>query len=311
MADLAGLPPAAGGVFVAGGSAGNLSALVAARDVWRRHRLAARAAAWRHRGQPPAPTPRSSAARVMDADAIGVPVDPGRLTGDAGGAVLDDSYRRSRARRRRGRHRRAPPTPGSSTTSPGRGRSAAERGHLVPRRRRLRRRRPGRALGRHRFDGIERADSGDRPAQVAVRPGRLRRPALPATPRSARAAHTQHASYLDMLTEAPGVEPVRLRLPPHPPGPGPAVLVLARTHGTGPTPRPSSTLQLTQAAGELVQAMPPPRAGARARALHGAVPPPRLGSDDYGRWSEQALADGLTFTCRPRGTARPSCASAS
>ena len=35
IADLAGLPPAAGGVFVSGGTAGNLSALLAARWHWR------------------------------------------------------------------------------------------------------------------------------------------------------------------------------------------------------------------------------------------------------------------------------------
>ena len=35
LADIAGLPSAAGGVFVSGGSAGNLSALVAARYAWR------------------------------------------------------------------------------------------------------------------------------------------------------------------------------------------------------------------------------------------------------------------------------------
>src|SRR3954452_23873843 len=35
LADLAGFPAGAGGVFVAGGSAGNLSALVAARHAWR------------------------------------------------------------------------------------------------------------------------------------------------------------------------------------------------------------------------------------------------------------------------------------
>ena len=35
LADLAGLPASAGGVFVSGGSAGNLSAMVAARHVWR------------------------------------------------------------------------------------------------------------------------------------------------------------------------------------------------------------------------------------------------------------------------------------
>ena len=39
IADLAGLPEAAGGVFVSGGTAGNLSALIAAR--WR----------WRHRAE--------------------------------------------------------------------------------------------------------------------------------------------------------------------------------------------------------------------------------------------------------------------
>ena len=43
IADAAGLPPSAGGCFVAGGSAGNLSALTVARDVGR-HRLAATAA---------------------------------------------------------------------------------------------------------------------------------------------------------------------------------------------------------------------------------------------------------------------------
>ena len=35
IADLAGLPPTAGGVFVSGGTAGNLSALIAARWRWR------------------------------------------------------------------------------------------------------------------------------------------------------------------------------------------------------------------------------------------------------------------------------------
>ena len=39
IADLAGLPASAGGVFVSGGTAGNLSALIAAR--WR----------WRHRAE--------------------------------------------------------------------------------------------------------------------------------------------------------------------------------------------------------------------------------------------------------------------
>ena len=41
LADIAGLPETAGGVFVSGGSAGNLSALVVARDTVRRERAAA------------------------------------------------------------------------------------------------------------------------------------------------------------------------------------------------------------------------------------------------------------------------------
>ena len=41
MADIAGMPASAGGVFVSGGSAGNLSALVVARDMARRARIEA------------------------------------------------------------------------------------------------------------------------------------------------------------------------------------------------------------------------------------------------------------------------------
>ncbi len=41
LSDIAGLPPSAGGVFVSGGSAGNLSALVVARDTARRQRIEA------------------------------------------------------------------------------------------------------------------------------------------------------------------------------------------------------------------------------------------------------------------------------
>ena len=49
LADIAGLPPAAGGVFVSGGSAGNLSALVVARDVARHRRIEAGLPEVRHR----------------------------------------------------------------------------------------------------------------------------------------------------------------------------------------------------------------------------------------------------------------------
>ena len=47
----------------------------------------------------------------------------------------------------------------------------------------------------------------DRPAQVVVRPVRLRSAAVPATRRIARATFTQHAEYLDTLTERPEWNP--------------------------------------------------------------------------------------------------------
>ncbi len=81
IADLAGFPPDAGGVFVSGGTNGNLSALVAARHRWR-----ARADGThdRTRGLVIASTGAHSsvaqAARVMDVDIELVPADAeGRL----------------------------------------------------------------------------------------------------------------------------------------------------------------------------------------------------------------------------------------
>jgi len=93
IADLAGLPPEAGGVFVPGGTIGNLSALVSARS-------AARA---RHT-DPGSPGPRPtkvaaqagahssirSACEVMDAEFVGVPGDEHqRLSGDNLRSVLE------------------------------------------------------------------------------------------------------------------------------------------------------------------------------------------------------------------------------
>ena len=91
IADLAGLPASAGGVFVSGGTAGNLSALIAAR--WR----------WRHRGggrfdrtrglmvaSSGAHSSVKQAARAMDADVVVATADErGRLDGAALRALVD------------------------------------------------------------------------------------------------------------------------------------------------------------------------------------------------------------------------------
>jgi glutamate/tyrosine decarboxylase-like PLP-dependent enzyme len=90
LADLAGLPAAAGGVFVSGGSAGNLSGLAVARHTWRagradreRTRVLILAGAAAH-------SSIKAAAGVMDADVQAVPCDArNRLTGERLATALD------------------------------------------------------------------------------------------------------------------------------------------------------------------------------------------------------------------------------
>jgi glutamate/tyrosine decarboxylase-like PLP-dependent enzyme len=87
LASRAGLPEDAGGCFVSGGSAGNLSALAVARDTWRaehsgRDRLAVACA-------PSAHSSVRTAAALLDLDIVDVDGDDrGRLTGAALGEAI-------------------------------------------------------------------------------------------------------------------------------------------------------------------------------------------------------------------------------
>ncbi len=90
IADLAGFPASAGGVFVSGGTAGNLSALLAARWAWRRAAGGAHDRTW-----PLVVTSAGAhssvahAARVMDCDVVTVAADAsGRMSGAALAATL-------------------------------------------------------------------------------------------------------------------------------------------------------------------------------------------------------------------------------
>jgi L-2,4-diaminobutyrate decarboxylase len=206
IADLAGLPEHAGGVFVSGGTAGNLSALVAARWKWRND------AGGRHdrtrgliiasRG---AHSSVTQAARVIDSDVLLVDADAaGRMGGDALNATVGRMSEEDR-------HRLFAIVGTAGTTNAGVIDDLAAVADACD------------ATGawfhadgaygaaalaapsvRARFTGIERADS------LIVDPHKwLFAPfdvcaLLYRDPRIAKAAHTQHAEYLDVLHEADG-----------------------------------------------------------------------------------------------------------
>jgi L-2,4-diaminobutyrate decarboxylase len=202
---LAGLPESAGGAFVPGGTIGNLSALVAARHRARLERADDLPARWAIAGTDHAHSSILSACEVMDVDFIGVPVsDDGRLTGSALKGALDAA----------GHDGVFAVVATAGTTNLGIvddldsvGQVCADEGlwfHVDG------------AYGlaglaapsvRHRFAGIERADS------FVVDPHKwLFAPfdccaLIYRDPVAARAAHTQRAGYLDVVTESDEANP--------------------------------------------------------------------------------------------------------
>jgi glutamate/tyrosine decarboxylase-like PLP-dependent enzyme len=89
LADLAGFPDGAGGLFVQGGTHGNLSALVAARHAARERRTG-EPPRWQVAAGDQAHSSVAAMARVMDVDLVSVPSDAdGRMRGDALASTLD------------------------------------------------------------------------------------------------------------------------------------------------------------------------------------------------------------------------------
>ena len=97
LSDLAGLPESAGGVFVQGGTIGNLSALVVARAEARKKnpettRFAVACSAEAH-------SSIAGAANVMDVDVLKIATDAnGKLQGEAVGAAIDALHKSSKVR---------------------------------------------------------------------------------------------------------------------------------------------------------------------------------------------------------------------
>src|SRR4051794_17412121 len=296
LADLAGFPDAAGGVFLAGGSAGNLSALVAARHAWRTadgHRDRVRGAVL---ASAAAHSSVRAAARVMDADVVAVEADAlGRLTATALRRGLDGFGADA--------ERVFAVVATAGTTNAGlvddltaAADAAAELGvwcHVDG------------AYGlaalaapsaRHRFAGIERADS------FVVDPHKwlfapfdcaallYREPAL------ARAAHTQHAEYLEVLSGGHAWNPADYAFHLTRRARGLPFWFSLATYGTDRYAEAvEATLALTVDAAALIRAAPH---------LELALEPElsvvvfrRLGwtATDYHAWSERALADGVAF----------------
>lgn len=92
IADLAGLPEEAGGCFVAGGSAGNLSALVVARETAKRRAATATGKSpgrWRVAVSDQTHSSVANALRIMDVDPLIVATDDERMTGATFQAAID------------------------------------------------------------------------------------------------------------------------------------------------------------------------------------------------------------------------------
>ena len=318
IADLAGLPAHAGGCFVSGGSAGNLSALVAARHAAAGARAAAgleRPARWRIAASAEAHSSIASTARVMDIDIIDAPVDHrGRLTGEALAATLEqldraeDQARDQAGGRAHGIDGLFAVVATGGTTNAGIVDDLAGVADVAAARDlwlHVDGAYGGAALAapsaRSLFDGIERVDS------LVIDPHKwLFTPfdcaaLLYRNPELAQAAHTQHASYLDVLHDRtsdrvewnPSDYAYHLTRRAR----GLPLWFSLATHGTDAyRDAVEVSLAVTRSGAELIRALD--HVELVIEPMLSVLLFRRLGwqPDDYKAWSDRALADGLTLT---------------
>jgi glutamate/tyrosine decarboxylase-like PLP-dependent enzyme len=294
LIDLAGLPESAGGIFVQGGTIGNLSALVVARAEARKKQ--GNAERWVIACSEEAHSSVVSAANVMDVDVLKVEVDKnGRLQGATVAEAIDRLHSTSKARVFAVVATSGTTNLGIIDDLKGIGKAAHDRGiwfHVDG------------AYGlaalcapsvRHMFDGIEAADS------FIVDPHKwLFAPydacaLLYRNPDLAKQVHSQHASYLDTLKDenwSPSDYAIHLTRRTR----GLPFWFSLAAHGTDAYAEAmEQTLTVAQQAAQLVRNHPnlellcEPELSIVAFTRKGWV------ASDYQKWSEQLLEDQVGF----------------
>ena len=294
LIDLAGLPVSAGGVFVQGGTIGNLSALVVARAEARKKQ--GNPERWVIACSEEAHSSIVSAANVMDVDVLKVAVDKnGRLQGSAVAEAIDHLHATTKARVFAVVATSGTTNLGIIDDLKGVGKAAHDRGiwfHVDG------------AYGlaalcapsvREMFDGVEAADS------FIVDPHKWLFAPYDAcalvyrNPELAKQAHSQHASYLDTLKDenwSPSDYAIHLTRRTR----GLPFWFSLAAHGTDAYAEAmEQTLRVAQQAADLVRNHPnlellcEPELSIVAFTRKGWV------AADYQKWSDQLLEDQVGF----------------
>jgi glutamate/tyrosine decarboxylase-like PLP-dependent enzyme len=294
LIDLAGLPASAGGVFVQGGTIGNLSALVVARAEARKKQ--GNPERWVIACSEEAHSSIVSAANVMDVDVLKVAVDENsRLQGSAVAEAIDHLHATTKARVFAVVATSGTTNLGIIDDLKGIGKAAHDRGiwfHVDG------------AYGlaalcapsvRQMFDGVEAADS------FIVDPHKWLFAPYDAcalvyrNPELAKQAHSQHASYLDTLKDenwSPSDYAIHLTRRTR----GLPFWFSLAAHGTDAYAEAmEQTLRVAQQAADLVRNHPnlellcEPELSIVAFTRNGWV------AADYQKWSDQLLEDQVGF----------------
>jgi L-2,4-diaminobutyrate decarboxylase len=298
VADLAGLPAQAGGTFVQGGSAGNLSALVAARYAAAQRAGENRPARWSAVvGDDVHSSVVYALERVMDAHVVRIAGDArGRLTA----AALRSAINALSPQQRAGLFA---VVASAGTTNAGVVDDLAGVADVAEQHRlwmHVDAAYGGAALAapsvRHLFGGIERADS------IIVDPHKWffapfdSCALLYRDPARARAAHTQTAGYLDTVNEGSDPNPSDYGIHLTRRARGVPFWFSVATHGTRAYTRAvEQTLQVTRDAADQVRRRPFLRLLAEPDLSVLVIE--RVGWEraDYARWSAQLLRSGTAF----------------